>query len=158
MFDGYLDQKGEIFLPTTSNGFFQTGDLGEFNGNLLVLKGRSKEVIKKGGFLVSLQDLEEIAYQHPRVSQAAAIVVQHEFYGESAILCIRVREDDKELPRRTLDELVGIITSEVSRFKWPESIVLVESFPATESGKVQKWLIPPLLESKSWIVDQVDIK
>lgn len=158
LFDGYLDQKGEIFLPTTSAGFFPTGDLGEFNGDLVVLKGRSKEVIKKGGFLVSLQDLEEIAYQHPRVSQAAAIAVQHEFYGESAILCIRVREDDREITRRTLHELVGIITGEVSRFKWPESIALVESFPSTESGKVQKWLIPPLLESKSWIVDQVDIR
>lgn len=157
LFEGYLDPGGEVILPITSDGFFKTGDLGVLSDNLLVLKGRSKEIIKKAGFLVGLQEIEEIAYQNQAILMAVAVGIPHEFYGESSILCVQVNCSEG-FYQEILDTLVELITTKMARFKWPDRIVVVDNFPTTESGKVQKWVVSGWLDSNEWVKASVILR
>ena len=158
LFDGYLNADGEIALPLTSDGFFRTGDLGEFNEEgSLILKGRCKDVIKKGGYLVSLRDLEEVAEAHPFVSEAAAIGVPHEFYGESPVLCIQLVERASS-SREALADLKLLLMNTLAKFKWPDEIIAMESLPKTETGKVQKRVLKTWIDSRRGLKDSVRLQ
>ena len=60
LFLGYLEKNGRINSKLKHNKFFATGDIGEIIKNNLVLKGRSREIIKKGGYLIQLREIEEV--------------------------------------------------------------------------------------------------
>ncbi len=155
LFDGYLDANGGINLPLASDGWFPTGDLGVLENHVLVLKGRSKDIIKKGGYLLVLKDLEEAAESHPVVAEAAAVGVAHEFYGESAILCLRLKE---EVPAKDiLQQVKALLATKLAKFKWPTEIVVMSNFPRTESGKIQKRLLAVKLEKREDILGSVAV-
>ncbi len=140
LFDGYLTASGKIDPPPTADGHLRTGDLGALeDGGILVIKGRSKDVVKKGGYLVMLRELEEAAAQHAAVAEAAAVGVPHDFYGETAIVFVRLRSAGQE--RAAVEEVAKHLTTVLAKFKWPSQIVAVTEFPKTESGKTQKRLL-----------------
>jgi acyl-CoA synthetase (AMP-forming)/AMP-acid ligase II len=158
LFDGYLDSAGQVHQPLTSDGFFPTGDLGALDeGGILHLLGRSKEVIKRGGYLVLLRDLEEVAEDDPSVAEAAAVGVPDEFYGESSVLFVRLVEGVVST-RDSLDNVKASLTHGLAGFRWPSRIVAMKSFPKTESGKVQKRLLVTCLDSREGVLDSVDLK
>ena len=155
LFNGYMDSQGEISRPLTPDGFFRTGDLGVFGeGEVLILKGRWKDVVKKGGYLITLRDIEEVAEGHELVKEAAAIGVPHEFYGETPVLCVELSGGGR-LPKEILGELRTLLTKGLAKFKWPGEIVAMESLPRTESGKVQKWVLKDWVESRRAVIDSV---
>ena len=154
LLEGYLNSDGGIDQPLTSDEYFATGDLGEFKQGVLVLKGRNKDIIKRGGYLVLLRDLEEVAQRHPSVQEVAAIGVPHDFYGESSVLCVRLANGISH-PREPLTELTSLLKETLSRFKWPEQIIAMDSFPTTESGKVQKWAMSKWLDTGRGVVESI---
>lgn len=138
LFDGYLGRNGGVTPVETHDGYFRTGDLGKLDehGNL-VLHGRLKDVVKKGGYLIVLRDLEELCGTHPAVVEAAAIPVTHDFYGESAALYVQLTPEAGN-PDVVLGELRDLITKELAKFRWPSEIIAVPQFPRTANQKVQK--------------------
>ena len=157
LFDGYLGANGEVRRDLTPDGFFRTGDLGEVRrgDNVLVLKGRSKDIVKKGGYLLVLRDLEELAERHAGVEEAVAVGMPHPFYGETAVLCVRLAEGIPARP--TLEALRGTLMEALAKFKWPTEIVAVASFPKTESGKIQRQRLASVLTDRQGIVDAVGV-
>ena len=123
-------------------------------GEVLILKGRWKDVVKKGGYLITLRDIEEVAEGHELVKEAAAIGVPHEFYGETPVLCVELSGGGR-LPKEILGELRTLLTKGLAKFKWPGEIVAMESLPRTESGKVQKWVLKDWVESRRAVIDSV---
>lgn len=156
LFDGYLSSDGAIRPSLTSDGWFATGDLGLMDNGILILKGRSKDVIKKGGYLLVLQDLEDVAGSHAAVEEAIAVGMAHEFYGESATLCLRLVKDATQ-PREVLQEVKALIAKRLAKFKWPSEIVAVETFPKTESGKVQKQALATRLLAREGVLDSIQV-
>lgn len=137
LFLGYLGENGTIQLPADEDGYFPTGDLGHLaDGVVLVLDGRVREVIKKGGFFVSLREIEAIAQEHAAVEEAAAIPIPHEFYGEGYRLLITLKAGADAA--RTDAEFGAWLRDRVVRHKWPDSIAIVSQFPRTASGKIRK--------------------
>lgn len=156
LFDGYLSRGGKVDLPLTSDGWFATGDLAVLEGDLLVLRGRSKDIVKKGGYLLVLSDLEDVAQAHPRVAEAAAVGIEHPFYGESAALCLRLFDGSLETGEVLL-EVKALIAKKVSKFKWPTEIHAVSAFPKTESGKIQKRKMAEKLKSGDGVLESIQI-
>lgn len=139
LFLGYLQPDGNLSLPLDPEGYLPTGDLGELNkDNILVITGRIKDFIKKGGYLVPLREVEVLAEQHPSVRQAAAVRTAHAFYGESFDLYLTL---SPEAAKTSLDEIGRYLHQNLIKYKWPEKIVAVEEFPRTPSGKIQKHLL-----------------
>lgn len=123
-------------------GWLHTGDVGFIDERgYLQITDRIKDVIKTGGEWISTLILEDILMQHPGVSEAAAIGVPDEKWGERPMVLVVLKEEfkgkvtEEEIRRhfmRFVDE--GTIT------KWavPDKIGFVEALPKTSVGKLDK--------------------
>ena len=139
LFLGYLDDEGRVQCPEDEEGYFPTGDLGYLDEtNTLVITGRRRDIIKKGGYFVSLREIECLAEQHQGVETAAAVRVPHRFYGESFVLYVKPRDAQGA---GLVEDLSGFIHQNVVKYKWPEKIVVKGALPVTSTGKVQKHLL-----------------
>ena len=129
-------------MPITldSDGYFRTGDLGYFAENekdLLVIKGRNRDVIKKGGYLIFLREMEVFVETNTLVEQAAAVKVKHDFFGESYNLYI-IFDNSATSVSGVLDKFEVWIHENLARSKWPNAIIVRSEFPRTLTGKVKK--------------------
>jgi len=137
MFLGYLKGDGRIECPKTEDGYFSTGDLGRLTQEgTLLYEGRTRDIIKKGGHMIVLREIEVLAEQHPLIEEASAVPIAHDFFGEDYVLAVRVRSTVDGLD--PLTELRTWLRSESEQFKWPGDIVECAEFPRTGSGKIRK--------------------
>ena len=86
---GYVTSDGFKKLTTDKNGFFDTGDIGEYIDGILFIKGRSKDIVKKGGEILSLNFIENMAMKNDNVLECAAVGKQDTLMGETIILFIK---------------------------------------------------------------------
>ena len=129
-------QDQTIYLPKDEEGFFDTGDIGFLNNNNdLVITGREKEIIKKGGYLISLREIEIITDKYPGIIESAAVRVDHKFYGESYKLFIKFNQN---VDKVNINQIRDYVYDNLAKYKWPEEIELIEEFPKTSSGKIIK--------------------
>jgi len=135
LFEGYLDSDQSLNLPLDSQGYFHTGDFGclDSHGNL-VLTGRSRDFIKKGGQFIVLREIEVLATEYPFVVEAAAVKKEHAFYGEAFDLFVVAKDEN-------IAGLEKFIHQKLARSKWPEKILSISEMPKTASGKIQKHLL-----------------
>lgn len=120
------------------DGWVYSGDLGIVGDNgYLRLTGRSKELYKSGGELVMPKEIEDLLSRHPGISQAFAVGVPDERWGEAGCVWV-VRE-----PGATIDadEVLALCREHLARFKVPKHVLFTEpgELPTTPTGKVQKF-------------------
>jgi len=127
------DQSAESF---DAQGFFATGDLGRLTPErAIVITGRKKDLINRGGEKISAKEVEDILHRHPAISEAAVVSMPHERLGETVCAYVVVKAGHS----LGLDELLdSVAQAGVARQKYPERLVVVERFPRTASGKVRK--------------------
>ncbi|MER5554266.1 AMP-binding protein [Streptomyces sp. NPDC002793] len=120
----------------TPDGFYRTGDLVRRHpsGNLVVA-GRLKDVINRGGEKIPADELEALVLTHPAVLAAAAVAMPHAVLGEA--VCLYVVGTGAGAPplreiRRHLE------AGGLARFKLPERLVEVPALPSTAVGKTDK--------------------
>ncbi|MEV7431877.1 class I adenylate-forming enzyme family protein [Nocardioides sp. NPDC092400] len=134
---GYYDKPVET-AATLRDAEVYSGDLGLVREDgYLVLTGRSKELYKSGGELVMPKEVEEVLAVHPAVSQAFAIGVVDERWGEIGVAVV-VRAPGAEVDEQ---ELVAYAKANLARFKVPKRFVFLDpaQLPTTPTGKVQKF-------------------
>ena len=122
----------------SSDLWVRSGDLGRIRPDgYLELTGRSKELYKSGGELVSPKEVEELLTGHPSVGQAFVIGVPDDRWGEIGVAWI------VPLPGKSVgeDELVGLCREHLAKFKVPKHVLFTTTpeLPATPTGKVQKF-------------------
>jgi 2,3-dihydroxybenzoate-AMP ligase len=119
----------------TDEGFYRSGDLARLtrDGNL-VIEGRIKDVVIRGGDKVSAGEVEEHLAAHPRVARAAVVAAPDEFLGERIYAYLVA---DGEPP--TLSELKHALNANgLAEYKLPDQVEFVQDFPLTGLGKVDK--------------------
>lgn len=136
LFKGYLQEGGDIISPVDSDGYMPTGDLGYDDKGTLFVSGRSRDIIKKGGYFVPLREVEILSGQYNGVLEAIAVKTGHPFYGESYILFLKTTNKDE-----IEQSFGGWLHENLVQYKWPEKIIYVDDFPRTASGKVRKHLL-----------------
>jgi acyl-CoA synthetase (AMP-forming)/AMP-acid ligase II len=127
----------------TDDGWLRTGDLarkGPFG--LLVFEGRSKHVIKHGGYSVYALEVEQCLEQHPEVLEAAVVGLPDERLGEVPGAVVRLE------PGADLDALdLGAWAGErLADYKVPKRFVAVDELPRTGTAKVQKAALVELFD------------
>ncbi len=135
MFLGYAnpEQSAEAF---DADGFFATGDLGRITtDNAIVITGRKKDLINRGGEKISAKEVEDILHQHPQIDEAAVVAMPHERLGETLCAYVILRTGQQLSLEGLLEQ---VAQAGVARQKFPEYLVVVEDFPRTASGKIRK--------------------
>ena len=133
---GYIGDPAGV-SAAWRDGYFHTGDLGHLTSDgFLVLEGRSKDIIIRGGQNISAPEVEMILCRHPAVADAALVAVPDQEMGERACAFVVLR------PGARLDfaAMVEFMKSqEVAAWKIPERLEIIAEFPMTAAGnKVDK--------------------
>jgi fatty-acyl-CoA synthase len=131
---------------TLRDGFLFSGDLGRVRADgYLEVTGRSKELYKSGGELVMPKEIEDLLAAHAEISQAFAVGVVDDRWGEIGCVVV-VPAPDAVL---TEDDVLGICRARLARFKVPKRVVFyrAEDLPTTPTGKVQKYRLAQQLTS-----------
>ena len=133
---GYYRAAEQNARAFTAGGWYRSGDIVRRrpDGNLVV-QGRDKDMINRGGEKISAEEVENLLYQLPQVAQGAVIAMPDPELGER--VCVyAVLAPGAAL---TLDDVRAAMTNAgVARFKWPERLVVVPELPATKVGKIDK--------------------
>jgi len=131
----------------TWDGWFSTGDVSTIDPNgYMVIRDRSKDIIKSGGEWISTVDLENIAVGHPKVANAAAIAARHPKWDERPVICA-IRRPQAEL---TEAELLAWYEGKVPRWQRPDRVIFVESLPLGATGKIVKATLREIYGDVLW--------
>lgn len=116
-------------------GWMHTGDLGFIDAeDYLVVSGRIKDVIIRGGENISPRSIEEFLFRNPKVADVQVIGVPDAKYGEEIMAWVKVK-DQEELNE---EDLIRYCRDQIAHYKIPKYWKFVQSFPMTVSGKVRK--------------------
>ncbi len=149
---GYLVMQGYDRDPEATakaidtEGWLHTGDLAvqETDGSYRIT-GRLKDLIIRGGENIYPREVEEFLYSHPKVAEVQVVGLPHERLGEMVLAWIRLKPGCEA----TEAEIREFCDGQIAYFKIPEAIRFVDAFPATVTGKIQKFRIRELeLESR----------
>jgi 2,3-dihydroxybenzoate-AMP ligase len=120
----------------TPDGWYRTGDVVRLHpGGNLVVAGRSKDLINRGGEKISAEEVEDIAYSMPQVVEAAAIAVPDDELGERICLCVVLKENET---LAMTDVVETFSRTSIARYKFPEHLRILPSLPHTPVGKIDK--------------------
>lgn len=121
---------------TVRDGWLRTGDLGYLDEDgFLYIAGRTKDMIITGGMNVYPSEVEGVVRTHPDVHDVAVIGLPHERWGE-VVCAVIVAADGASVDE---DSVVEFCRDRLAGFKKPTVIHVVEEFPLTVSGKIQKF-------------------
>lgn len=129
----YWKDRGDSQGLLTGDGWMRTGDLATRNRlGLIRVVGRTKDVIKSGGYSVYVRELEEAMLGHPDVARAVAFGLPHKEKGEIPVAAVELRSgaSSKE------EELIGWCRTHLAPYKAPRRIWIVEALPQNQNGKV----------------------
>jgi salicylate---CoA ligase len=133
---GYYRAEEQNARAFTADGWYRTGDIVRLlpDGNLVV-EGRDKDMIIRGGENISAEEIENFAYQTPGVARAAAVAMPDARLGERVCLYV-VPEAGHTV---ALDDIHHVMErAGAARFKFPDRLVTVPELIATKVGKIDK--------------------
>ena len=116
-----------------SEGWFNTGDLARFDGDCLHVVGRTKEMIIRSGFNVYPAEVEAVLSSHKDVVQSA-VVGRAADGNEEIVAFVQLLPGSRVRP----EELMSFIRFQLTSYKRPSEIVILDALPATSTGKILK--------------------
>jgi acyl-CoA synthetase (AMP-forming)/AMP-acid ligase II len=127
------ENNPEANAKSFTNGWFRTGDQGYLDeDSYLVLTGRIKELINRGGEKIAPREIDEVLLAHPSVAEAVAFGVPHATWGEEVAAAVVLRTPEKE------SAILAHCREKLSDFKCPKRVYIVEKIPRTATGKIQR--------------------
>jgi acyl-CoA synthetase (AMP-forming)/AMP-acid ligase II len=145
LFSGYYKQEDLTRSSFDSEKFFYTGDLGELDKNgRLIVAGRKKEMIIRGGFNVYPAEVEENIALLEDVQHVAVVGVPNRKLGEKICACVVPKPEH----RLHTEKIILFCKENLANFKVPDFIEIMESFPMTTTEKIQKFKIKDLMGEK----------
>jgi len=147
-YDGDPQGTTEVIRP---DGWLHTGDLGIMHEDGCIhLTGRSRDVIIRGGENIYPREVEEFLYTHPKVDEVQVVGIPNARLGEIVAAWVRLRPGVDA----TEAEIREFCQGQIAYYKIPEHVRFVNSFPATLSGKIQKYKIREF-EIEAWGLQSV---
>jgi fatty-acyl-CoA synthase len=135
---GYDGDPQGTALVIQPDGWLRTGDLGVMREDGCIhITGRSRDVIIRGGENIYPREVEEFLYTHPKVGEVQVIGIPNARLGEIVVAWIRLRPGLNT--ETSEEEIKAFCQGQVAYYKIPEHVRFVTEFPATLSGKIQKY-------------------
>ncbi len=147
MLSGYFRDPDSTSTCWTPDGWFKSGDYGKWDtdGNLVIV-GRKKDMIIRGGQNIYPAEIENLLLTHPQVKDVAVVGMSDDIMGEKACAFI-VPKNEASF---SFEEMVGHLKSkEIAAYKLPERLELVESLPMVAGEqKINKTALRQNIENK----------
>lgn len=122
---GYLNNESANASSYTADGFFRTGDQGLLDEDgYVVITGRIKELINKGGEKISPIELDNVLTQHPKVSEAVSFAIPDDMYGQDIGVAVVLLSGEKLVA----DELKAWVAERSAKFKVPKKVSIPTQF------------------------------
>ena len=136
--DGYWNDPEKTAGAIDAEGWMHTGDLATMDADgYLNIVGRTKDMVIRGGENVYPREVEEFLYSHPRIRDVQVIGVPDRKYGEELLAWVQT-DDGTELSAAEVREFC---VGQIAHFKIPRYVALIEEFPMTVTGKIQKFIL-----------------
>ncbi len=133
---GYYKMPEETARAVTPDGWLHSGDLGVMDEHGYVrVTGRIKDMIIRGGENVYPREVEEFLMGMPDIMDVQVVAVPSRKYGEEVAAFIIPRKGASIAP----EDIRAFCRGQIAWYKIPRHIAVVESFPLTASGKIQKY-------------------
>jgi fatty-acyl-CoA synthase len=136
---GYDNHPEATAEAIDEQGWLHSGDLGTMDEHGYVrITGRLKEMVIRGGENVYPREIEEFLHTLDIIYDAAVVGVPDEKYGEELLACVKLQEG---VVPPTEDEFRALCKGRIAHYKIPRYWMVVDEFPMTVTGKVQKFKI-----------------
>jgi long-chain acyl-CoA synthetase len=130
---GYYRAPERTAAVIDADGWFNTGDLARFDGDILYIVGRTKELIIRSGFNVYPAEVEAVLNEHPAVVQSA--VIGRSVPGnEEVVAYVELLAGSTETPADLMAHAARLLTP----YKRPSEIIVLDALPAASTGKILK--------------------
>jgi len=139
---GYWDEPERTAETIDQDGYLHSGDLGEMDADGFVkVTGRIKDMIIRGGENVYPREVEEYLYTHPEIAEAQVFGIPDAKYGEQVCAWVQIRPGSTVTP----EDVCAYCKGQITHFKIPKHVKLVEEFPMTVTGKMQKFVMRDMM-------------
>jgi long-chain acyl-CoA synthetase len=129
---GYWD-KPEETASTLRDGWLYTGDICtvDEDGYFYVVD-RKKDMIIAGGFNIYPREIDEVLYEHPKVSEAVAVGIPHDYRGETVKAYVVLRQGETA----SEEEIIAFCRERLAPYKAPKAVEFRDELPKSMVGKV----------------------
>ncbi|GAB7052591.1 (2,3-dihydroxybenzoyl)adenylate synthase [Catenuloplanes indicus] len=134
---GYYRAPEHNAVAFTADGFYRTGDLvRQLPSGHLVVEGRAKDQINRGGEKIAAEEVENQLLAHPAVLDASVVAVPDPVLGERTCAYLILRP---AAPSLTAGQVRAFVRSRgLAAYKIPDRVEFVDAFPQTAVGKISK--------------------
>ena len=143
---GYYRDEELTMTVFDPDGWTTTGDIVKFENECLMILGRAKDMIIRGGQNIYPAEIEGLLNEHPKVAAVAIVGYPDKEMGERACACIMTKGGQDF----TFEEMVEFLKEKkLAMFKLPEKMVIMDAFPTVgDSGKIDKKVLRRQIEEK----------
>jgi len=150
---GYWGDSQRTMETIDADGFMHTGDLATIDAEgYCRIVGRIKDMIIRGGENIYPREIEEFLYRHPEIEDVAVVGVPDARFGEEVCAWIRCKANS----RLTAEMIQDFCRGQIAHYKIPRYIRVVNEFPTTVTGKIQKFRILEIMAAEL-VADTSDV-
>ena len=121
------------------------GDAVRKRGGYLYVEGRLKDLINRGGEKISCEEVENHLLAHPQIKNACVVAMPDPVYGEKACAFVMLACESELV----LDDIKSfLLARRIAKFKLPERLEIVTSFPTSPAGKILRRELRRIVETK----------
>ncbi|MBU2511898.1 acyl--CoA ligase [bacterium] len=148
IFNGYW-QRDDLTVKSFSNkGYYHSGDLFSIEGENMdkyLFHGRFKDLIIRGGYNISPEEVEMVVSGHPKIQEVSAVGYPDERLGEKTCVCVIPKPGETV----TLEEITEFLEKEgIAKYKFPEKLEIMAALPRNALNKVLRRDLREMLREK----------
>jgi fatty-acyl-CoA synthase len=143
---GYFNDPAASADAVDAEGWFHTGDLGEYDEEwYFTIKDRKKDMFISGGENVYPAEIEKVLFGHTAVYMCAVVGMPDEKWGEVGVACVVLKKKSVV----SEDELMQLMRDNLAKYKVPKRVILMKELPISGAGKIVKRILKlQLLQTK----------
>ena len=142
---GYYKMPEETAKAIDKDGFLHSGDLGTIDEDgYYRVTGRLKDMIIRGGENIYPRELEEFFYKMPGIKDVQVVGAPDPVFGEAVAAFIILHPEADVAP----EDVQDFARAKIAPYKVPQYVWIINEFPLTTSGKVQKFLLREMAEER----------
>ena len=155
LMQGYYKKPEETANAIDSEGWLHSGDVSTMREDGAIrFIGRYKDLLKVGGENVDPAEVEEFLLGHPAIDKAQVVGVPDPRLSEVACACVVFKPGQQA----SNEDLVSFCRGRLASFKIPRYTVVMDDFPMTSSGKVQKFLLRDMAVAELGLLDTATVE